>query len=572
MVDNKDIVLALKDMAILMELKGENTFRCRSYSNAARQIEALQQQVTELVKREELDSLRGIGKGLARNISELVKTGRMEAYQKLKASVPEGLLEMLEVSGIGAKRVRTIYNELGISDLDALGKACEAGNVEKLSGFGKRTVKNILQGITFLQKHKGQFLCSTAYQEAKAIREYLLDCPNVINLEMAGSVRRCSETAVGLDLVASSENRENLFKDFEDFNEIEQVIGKGNEKVSALLKSGMTVDLMIVKKDEFPYALHNFTGNKDHIILMQQRAKERGLVLSKYGLFLGEDRIFCEDESDIFKALDLDYIPPELREGLYEINWVEKEKCYGLVSCKDLKGTMHVHTTFSDGRGSVKDMALAAQAMGYAYIGICDHSKAAAYANGLTEDRVQKQWEEIDRVNEMLDEIWVFKGIEVDILSDGSLDFEDDFLAQFDLVVASVHSKFTMTETQATERMIRAVENPHVDILGHPTGRLLLSREGYPLNVPAVIDSAARYRTSIEVNANPSRLDLDWRYLPYAREQGVKISINTDAHSTFGLRDMGFGVGIARKGGLGAGDVLNAMSVKEFKGYLSHSF
>ena len=571
-MDNKDIASVLEEMATLMELKGENAFRCRSYANAARQIETLQEPVTALIGRGELDSIRGIGKGLAGSITELVQTGRMEAYEKLMASIPEGLLEMLEVPGLGAKRVRTIYEKLGISDVDALAKACEAGEVEKLSGFGKKTAERMLQGVAYLQQHRGRFLCSTALNEAEAVREVLLGRPGVIRLEVTGSVRRCSETAKDVDLVASSEDRAGLAEAFAGYEGVEQVTGKGETKVSVVLKSGMAADLRIVSDDEFPCVLHHFTGSKEHNTLMRWRAKEQGMKLNEYGLFRGEDRVPCKDEAELFKALGLAYIPPELREGLDEIERAEQEAFPDLVSIEDLKGTLHVHTSFSDGRGSVEEMALAAQALGYAYVGICDHSRAAAYANGLTEERVREQWEEIDRVNDALEGIRVLKGIEVDILGDGSLDFEDDFLGEFDLVVASVHSKFTMTEAEATERMVRAVENPHVAILGHPTGRLLLSREGYPLDVSAVIDAAAGCGTSIELNANPSRLDLDWRHLAYARERGVKIPINTDAHSTAGLADMRYGVGIARKGGLTAGDVLNAMPVEEFMAYISHPF
>ncbi len=561
-MDNKDIAAVLEEMATLMELKGENAFRCRAYANAARQVEMLQELVVELVERGELDSVRGIGKGLARDITELVQTGQMTAYGKLMEGIPEGLLEMLEVPGLGAKRVRTLHEALGISDVDALAKACEAGEVEKLSGFGKKTAERILQGVAYLQQHRGRYLYSTALAEAEAIRDYLLDRPGVIRLEVAGSIRRCKETTKDVDVLASSEDPAGLAEAFAGFGGVAQVTGKGETKVSVVLKSGMQADLRIVGDEDFPYTLHHFTGSREHNTLMRRRAKEQGMKLNEYGLYRGEDRVPCADEAALFKALGLAYIPPELREGLNEVEEAEKGDFPALVSVADLQGTLHVHTRYSDGRTDVGTMARAAAELGYRYIGICDHSRAAAYANGLTEERVRDQWAEIERVNKSLEDIRVLRGIEVDILGDGGLDFEDDFLAEFDLVVASVHSKFTMTEAEATERIVRAVENPHVDILGHPTGRLLLSREGYPLDVQAVVDAAAGAGTAIELNASPQRLDLDWRHLAYARERGVKISINTDAHSVEGLEHMPCGVGIARKGGLTAEHVLNAMGVE----------
>lgn len=563
-MNNKDIALALEEMATLMELNGENAFRTRSYSNAVRQIELLKEPAVDLIAAGNLDSVRGIGKKLAENIGTLVETGHLPGVDELKAEIPEGLLEMLDVPGLGAKRVRSIYESLGISDVDALAKACEAGEIEKLSGFGKKTAQNILQGVSYLQKHRGRFLSRTALEEAESLKSYLGEQDEVIRLEVTGSVRRRMETSKDIDIVASTNNPEKLAEAFVNYADVEDVTGQGDTKVSVILKSGMSADLRLVKDDEFPYTIHHFTGSKEHNTLMRQRAKERGLKLNEYGLFNGEERIACEDEAALFQALELAYIPPELREGQDEIEAAEKAKLPQLVTLQDMQGTLHVHTTYSDGRNTVEEMARAAKELGYSYIGICDHSKAAAYANGLTEKRVRDQWAEIDAANASLDGIRVLKGIEVDILGDGRLDFEDDFLAEFDLVVASIHSKFSMTEKEATDRVIRAIENPNVDILGHLTGRLLLSREGYPLDIRAVIDAASEMATAIEINANPARLELDWRYLDYAKEKGVLIPINTDAHSVEGLQDMHFGVGIARKGGLEAGDIQNALRLEDF--------
>jgi DNA polymerase (family 10) len=563
-MNNKDIALSLEEMATLMELNGENSFRIRSYSNAVRQIELLKEPATDLIKNGTLDSVRGIGKKLAENIAILIQTGCLPGYVALKAEIPEGLIEMMDVPGLGAKRVRAIYEALGTSDVDALAKACESGDIEKLSGFGKKTATNILQGVSYLQKHRGRFLSRTALTEAETLRSYLANLPGVAALEVTGSVRRRMETSKDVDIVASTDNPVGLGEAFATYSGVEQITGQGETKVSVVLASGMSADLRMVTHADFPYVLHHFTGSKEHNTMMRQRAKDRGWKLNEYGLFDGDRRIDCEDEAGLFAALDLAYIAPELREGRGEIEAAEKGRLPDLVTEKDLKGTLHVHTTYSDGRHSVEEMARAALALGFSYIGICDHSKAAAYANGLNETRVRTQWEEIEKVNQTLDGILVLKGIEVDILSDGRLDFEDDFLSEFDVVVASIHSKFSMTEKEATDRVIRAVENPHVDILGHLTGRLLLSREGYPLDIRAVIDAAAACQTAIEINANPARLELDWRYLAYAKEKGVKIPINTDAHSTEGLSDMHFGVGIARKGGLEKGDVQNTLNLEPY--------
>jgi len=561
-MNNKDIAAALEEMATLMELNGENVFRIRSYANAARQVELLPESVTELLEQGTLDSVRGVGSKMVVNIQTLVEAGQMPGYDELVVSIPEGLLEMIAVPGLGAKRVRSIYEQLNLSDVDALGKACEAGEIQKLSGFGKKTEANILQGIEYIQQHRGRYLSRTARVEADGIRAYLEAQSGVIRLEVTGSIRRCLETSKDVDVVVSTENSGALAEAFVAYEGVDRVTGKGETKVSVILKSGMSADLRMVEDDAFPYVLHHFTGSKEHNTLMRRRAKEMGMKLNEYGLFRGDERVVCADEASLFAALKLAYIPPELREGMGELEQAEAGVSPDLVELGDLQGQLHVHTNYSDGRASVEEMGLAAQALGYAYIGICDHSQAAAYANGLTEDRVRAQWEEIDAVNEALDAVRVLKGIEVDIMSDGSLDFEDDFLSQFDVVVASVHSRFSMTEQEATERMIRAVQNPQVDILGHPTGRLLLTREGYALDIRAVIDAAVESGTAIELNSSPSRLDLDWRHLAYAKESGLQVPINTDAHSVEGLEDMQYGVGIARKGGLTAQDVLNTMSVE----------
>ena len=561
-MDNREVAEILEEMATLMELNGEGGFRIRAYTNAARGIESLREPVATLAAEGKLDSVRGIGKGLAGRITGLVETGRLPGLEELKASVPEGLMEMTEIPGLGAKRVRAIYEELGIMDIDALSRACDSGELEAMSGFGRKTADRIAHGIQYMQKHRGQFLCHNAREEAEAIRAFLEDQAD--RLAVAGTIRRRTETNRDVDLVASTKDPDGLAGAFVRYGEVDEVVEKGETRLSVMLQSGMSANLWMVHDEAFPCALHHLTGSEAHVARVRDRAKERGLKLNEHGLFDGDRRIPCEDEAALFEALGLSEIPPELREGEDEVRLAGCGALPRLVSRADLIGTLHVHTRHSDGRADVMEMASAAAGLGYGYIAICDHSKAAAYANGLTEERVRAQWEEIDTVNGELQDIRVLKGIEVDILGDGRLDFEDEFLEQFDVVVASVHSRFGMTEVEATERIVRAVRNPHVHILGHPTGRLLLSREGYPLDHHAVIDAAAEANTAIELNANPRRLDVDWRHVGYARQKGVKIAINTDAHSVEGLEQMKYGLGVGRKGGLTAADVLNAMPVDDF--------
>ena len=563
-MDNREVSEILEEMAMLMELNGEGGFRIRAYANAARAIDSLGEPVAALASGGKLDSVRGIGKGLSGRIGELVETGCLPGLEELKSSVPEGLMEMTEIPGLGAKRVRAIYEELGIVDIDALSRACDSGDLEAMSGFGRKTAERIAHGIQYMQKHRGQFLCNNAREGAEGVRAFLDDQAGVERLAVAGSVRRRSETHKELELVASTKDPDGLADALVRYGEVDEVVEKGETRLSVLLQSGMRVNLWLVAEEAFATALHHVTGSEAHVAQVCAKASELGLKLDENGLFDGERRIPCGDEPALFAVLGLSEIPPELREGGGEIRLAEAGVLPALVSRADLRGTLHVHTRHSDGRADVMEMASAAAQLGYGYIGICDHSKAAAYANGLTEDRVRAQWEEIDSVNAELDDIRVLKGIEVDILGDGRLDFEDEFLSEFDVVVASVHSRFGMTEAEATDRIVRAVQNPHVDILGHPTGRLLLSREGYPLDHRAVIDAAAEANTSIELNANPRRLDMDWRHIGYAREKGVKIAINTDAHSVEGLEQMKYGLGVGRKGGLTPSDVLNTMTVDDF--------
>ncbi len=563
-VDNQEVAAVLDEMANLMELNGENPFRSRAYAAAARAIETMEESIVDLSARGALDEVRGIGKKIAVEIDELLSGGVIQRHQDLIATVPEGLIEMQGIPGLGGKRLRQVHELLGVADIDALAKACASGAVAELKGFGAKTASNILNGIAYIQQHQGRYLANVAQKEADLLRDYLKDRPEVIRLALTGSLRRRRETTKDVDIVVSSGDPESLGRAFAECPYVKEVTGHGQTKVSVILKSGMAADLRIVSDEQFPYAIHHFTGSKEHNTLMRSRAKARGMKMNEYGLFSGEDLVACRTEEEIFEALEMAYVEPELREGLDEIERASDGRLPDLITQEDLEGTLHVHTTYSDGRASVEAMAVAARGAGYTYIGICDHSKAVVYANGLNEKRCREQWTEIDAVNDRLAGIRVLKGIEVDIMIGGGFDFDEAFLSEFDLVVASIHSGFSMSQEDATKRVVDAVRSPHVDILGHATGRLLLSRDGYPLDAKAVCEAAAEAGTGIELNAHPRRLDLDWRELRYARECGAKIAIGTDAHSIDGLQDMYYGIGIARKAGLEAGDILNAMDVDAF--------
>ncbi len=565
---NKEIAEVLAGVAVLMELKGENPFRSRAYQNAARQVETLDRDAKDLLEAGELSGVRGIGKGIAEDIAELVTTGGLGLYEGLRASIPAGLIEMLGISGLGPKRVRAIHETLGIETLGDLEAACQGDRVSGLPGFGAKTQANILSGIEALRRNQGLYLFCDAMLAAEGVCEQLRRHPSVARIAIAGALRRRKEVTKDIDLVASAKDAGALMEAFVHLAEVASVTAKGETKTSVALRSGIHADLRVVAEAEFPYALHHFTGSREHNTLMRGRAKGMGLKMNEYGLFRGERLVRCKDEAEVFEALGLSYIPPELREGMDEIEAAERGELPRLVEPEDLKGVLHVHTNASDGSNTLEEMARAAQERGYTYIAICDHSRSLAVANGLSAERLRRQGEEIDRLNKKLKGITILKGVESDILPDGSLDYDERVLETLDVVVASIHSQMKMSAEKATERLVRAIRNPHTTILGHATGRLLLRREGYPIQVERVLDALAERGVALEFNANPYRMDLDWRYLKAAKERGVKVAINSDAHSVEEIDTMALSTGTARKGWLTKEDVLNAMSLKEFMRYL----
>jgi DNA polymerase (family 10) len=580
-MEKKQVALILDEMGTLFELKGENPFKCRAFHNAARVIEALTGDLDELVATEGIRNVKGIGEHLAGVIKDLVGKGISKEYEDLKASLPSGLLQMVRIQGLGPKRIKVLYDKLKLKSIEELRKACEEHRLAKLEGFGEKTEENILNGIELLAKVSDKHLYPEARESADSVLAAIAKLKEVKRSEVAGSLRRKKEIIGDIDIVVSAEekNRKRIVDVFVSHPNVQDIIARGDTKSSVLLKSGINCDLRIVRDFEYPFALNYFTGSKDHNVEMRSRARKYGLSLNEYGFTKIEGDAGkkvksipkCKDEAEIYEALDLRYIPPELRENMGEIEAAQKDRLPKLIEERDVQGTFHCHTTYSDGANTIEEMAEAARKLGWNYLGIADHSKVAAYAGGLSEAKARGQLKEIDKINGHLKNVRLFKGTEVDILPDGSLDYSDKMLAAFDYVVVAIHSKFKMTEVEATKRVIKALRNKYVTMLGHPTGRLLLSREGYPINMIEVIDAASDLGKGIEINAHPLRLDLDWRLLKYAKEKKVPIFINPDAHNTDGLKDVFYGVGIARKGWLESKDVVNTWSLKRVEKFLART-
>jgi DNA polymerase (family 10) len=563
-MDKNEVAAALEEMGTLLELQGENPFRCNSYHNAARTIQQLEVPLADLVAADQLRTLPGIGETLRDKITTLVTTGHLTFLDDLRKKTPPGLLQMLRIQGMGPKKVKALHDQLGIDTLEKLKAACKAGQVAELKGFGAKTQQKILEGIAFL----GQGADRVRIDEALPLAEMLLDglrhLPGVIRIELCGSLRRRKETIKDIDILISSDEPAPIMEAFVKFPQVVQVIGHGETKSSVVVAGGdgghrvvMNADLRVVSDEQFPFALHYFTGSKEHNIAMRQRAIQRGLKLNEYELAGPNRSIACKDEADLFKAFDLDYVPPELREMTGEMEAAAEHTLPQLIEAGDLRGTFHCHTTASDGHASLEEMALAAKKLGYTYLGIGDHSQSLLVANGLTPERVRQQHKEIDALNKKLKGIRLFKGTECDILPDGSLDFDDELLATFDYVVASVHTHFGQSEEEMTARILKAVRHPRVTMLGHMTGRLVLRREGYKVDVEAVLKAAAEHGVMVEINAHPQRLDIDWLGCKRAKALGVMLVINPDAHSTADIALTEYGVQVARRGWLEKKDVFN---------------
>lgn len=565
MVGKDEVASMLEELSVMLEILGANPFRCRAYANAARIIDNLTGNLREMVKTGELLQLKGIGKGIFEDITSALETGTFPLYEDTNEKIPDGLMEMLRIPGFGPKKVKAVYDKLGIDTIEGLEQAAQDDKLAALSGFGAKTQQKILDGIENLRKYQDRYLFSTAEKQAAEILDEIRHHPDIKRHLVAGSLRRHKETIGDIDILVTAKKSDAIMESFTTLPRVRSVIAKGDTKSSIVYGPGINVDLRVVKDDEFPFASHYFTGSKEHNTEIRGRAKKLGYRLNEYGLFKGEKSTKCKDENELFKKLGLEYIPPELREGTGEVEAAEKQELPALIEDADIKGVFHCHTNESDGKSTLEEMVAAARTLGHRFFGLGDHSQAASYARGLTADRVEKQRKEVLALNKKLKNFVVFFGIESDILTDGSLDYVDNVLETFDYVVASVHSNFGLSEQAQTARIIKAIENPYTTMLGHPTGRLLLSREPYRVNLTAVIDAAAANDVIIEINAHPMRLDLDWRYVKYARDKGVLFSISPDAHHTSEFDYTRFGVGIARKGWLSKEHVINTMPVAKIR-------
>lgn len=557
MIDKATIAKLLDECGTFLALQGENDFRCRAYHNAARAIEQYEGDFVGKAQRDELGHIAGIGETLQAKIKEMVTTGRLEFHEKLLKEIPPGLLEMQRIAGLGPKKIALLHQTLKLSSVAELKAACEAGTIAQLKGFGEKTQAKILEGIAFLGQVGHRHLISEAETIGLKLLERVRAVPGVERSELCGSLRRRKETVADLDVLVSARNAEQVMEAFTTAADVVQILGRGPTKSSVLLANNIQADIRVVEDASFAFALHYFTGSKEHNIAIRQRAIDQGLRLNEYALEGSKKKLAAHTEEELFAHLGLQYIPPELRENTGEIAAASKNQLPVLVKLEDLAGTLHCHTTYSDGANTLEEMALAAKALGLSYLGIGDHSQSLNVARGLTPARVKQQWKEIDALNKTLKGIKLLKGTECDILPDGSMDFPDSLLEQFDYVVASVHTHFTQSREQMTARIITALLNPHVDILGHATGRLLLRREGYSVDLDAVLQFAAQTGTVVEINAHPARLDLDWLHVKQAKALGVQFAINPDAHSTEEIALVKYGIDVARRGWLTSDDVIN---------------
>lgn len=567
----EDAATILERIATLLEMQGENPFKVRAYRTGAEIVESFSGDIMRLAADNQLSGIKGLGEALRDKLHEMAVTGKLEFYEKLKESFPDTIFELFDIQGLGPKKIAALHAELGVASIADLKRACESGEISRLAGFAAKTVEKMLESIAFREQHASEFRLDQVHGLVQEILEALRGHPEVSRAEVCGSFRRGKETVHDLDFLVATRKPEAVIEFFVTLPIVSDVIAQGQTKAAIHATHGVQCDLRAVTSAEFPFALMYFTGSKEHNVAIRQRALARGWSLNEYALSPVPDHAGAAaippiyDEAELYGALGLDAIEPELRENMGEIDAAADGKLPRLVQLENLRGVFHNHTTASDGSATLKEMADAAHDLGFQYLGIADHSKSSFQARGLDEKRLLAQIEEIKALNQEYAEegFRIFTGSEVDILKDGSLDFSDEVLAQLDYVVASVHNVFNLPEDEMTRRIIKAIENPHVTMLGHLTGRLLLQRQSYKVDVAAVIEAAAATGTIIELNASAWRLDMDWRWWRMAKEKGVKCSINPDAHSQRGLQDVIFGIKAARKGWLTRGDIINCLPLPE---------
>jgi DNA polymerase (family 10) len=572
---NQEIAAVFEQIADLLEYQSANPFRVRAYRNGAKKIGELAEPLATIAAdpARSLTELGGIGKDLADKIATLLATGTLPMLEELQAQIPAGVLTLSRVPGVGPKKAATLHKELGISSLGELRAACEQQRIRGLKGFGAKTEETILKGLAIAEEAGVRMRWADAEEVVEALLEHMRGEAAIKQMEIAGSFRRGRETIGDLDLLVDATDVSAVMDRFGTFVQVKETIARGETKMAVRLVSGLQVDLRVVPADSFGAALQYFTGSKDHNVIVRSRAKQRGLKISDWGVFRVEDvdgavketYLAGRTEEEVYASVGLPYFPPEMREAREEFNWAAKGELPTLVTLGDIRGDLHMHTTASDGHDSIEEMVAAARARGLTYIAITDHSKRVSMARGLDGDRLRRQWLEVDQVNRQTADIEVLKGIECDILEKGGMDLPDDVLAEADWVIASVHYGQNQSRQQITERILEALENPHVDMLAHPTGRLINRREPYDVDLDQVMAAAVKYRKLLELNANPARLDLNDVYCGAAKRLGIPIVINTDAHHTDGMDVMRFGVLQARRGGLTAADVANARPFAEFR-------
>ncbi|KPH73909.1 MULTISPECIES: DNA polymerase/3'-5' exonuclease PolX [Bacillaceae] len=569
-INKKDIIKLLEKIAIYLELKGENSFKISAYRKAAQALEKDERSLAEI---DDFTKIKGIGKGTNTVILEYIEKGSSETLKQLEQEVPNGLIPLLQLPGLGGKKLSKLYQELNVTDVESLRAACENGKVETLPGFGKKTAEKILAAIEEAGTRPERLPIANVIPIAEKIETYIKSMKDVEKFSLAGSLRRMKETIKDIDFIISTKNPESIRNQLLDMPGIKDVIAKGDTKVSVIYDDvyDVNVDFRIVTEKEFATTLHHFTGSKDHNVAMRQLAKSRGEKISEYGVEIEEtiEVLTFKSEEDFFHHFGLTYVPPEIRENTGEVE--SFDKAYPLLKLDDIKGDLHMHTTYSDGAQSLEEMVNQVRNKGYSYVAITDHSKYLRVANGLDESRLRKQREEIDKLNEKYDDIHIFAGVEMDILPDGSLDFSDDFLTEMDFVIGAIHSSFNQSEEQIMERLFAALENPYVSLIAHPTGRLIGRRDGYQVDVNKLIEKAKETNTALEINANPNRLDLSAKWARQAQEAGVLLAINTDAHSYHMLEHMKYGVGTARKGWVRKDTVINTWDKDKLMNFFSRN-
>ncbi len=570
-MNNLEAADVLGEIAELLEIGGESTFRIRAYGRAAQVIRSLPQDINTLDREGDLTEITGVGKGIAAKLHELLTTGKMAYFEELKAKMPESLAELTHVPGLGPKKAKLVYDELGIADLDDLREAVSEGQLRLLPGMGVKTEANIARGLELLKRSRGRLLLNEAVPVAEAFIDYLQGEPGVGAVEAAGSLRRRQETVGDIDILCATDDPAVVAERFCSHPEIDHVTARGEKKCSIILRSGLQVDLRLVRPEEYGAALQYFTGSKAHNIRVREIAVKQGLKLSEYGVFdvRTDRRLAAATEVEVYSALGLPWIDPALREDRGELKAARAGALPGLIRLGDIQGDLHVHTVASDGQSALREMVDFARSLGYSYLAVSDHAFKLRVAGGMSEADFEEQWREVDALNDELADFHVLKGVELNIDNDGEVDFPADFLARYDIAIASIHSGFSQDQARLTERMVRAIRHPHIDIIGHPTGRVLGRREPYDIDLAVVFEAASESGTALELNAFPDRLDLNDGYLMEAKKAGCRFAVNTDAHHSGQLAYMRYGIDIARRGWLEPDDVINTFPLPKLMAWLT---